>query len=246
MDISFTQPLSPERQAQVLGSSKVRRWLAAIRAAFDVSSVTFDAAYFFGPNTGYVMARAEATLAGRRVPGLALIRGGSVGVKLDLITPDGKRHTVLTVQPRLPIGDAASVEILAGMVDEGVFRSKALDEISEEIGEDISVAAEDLVPLAAFHPSPGGCDETIHLCLVEKHVTHDLIRSLEGRQTGAPGENEAITVMVVDNDELPVVAAADGKSLLAYYTHMAQMGLVARPAIGTRVEDSPAAQPPLH
>lgn len=214
------------RATAIALSGKVRRWISRIAEQFDVRSVSFDQVYFFGDKVGYVMARAEAFAKdGSPVPGLTLIRGDSVAVLPVLHAPDGRDYTVLVRQPRLPVGDPAYEEIPAGMVDEGVFHSKAIEELNEEVGADLEISENDLVHLETIHPSPGGCDEAISLFYARKEVSMDLILALSGRKNSQVSESENIVVEVIPLEDLATRATSDMKSRLSYLSYCAQAKL---------------------
>jgi ADP-sugar diphosphatase len=228
--IRFAQDLSPDQVTEVLSSAKVRRWLDAIQAAFDVRAATFARVYLFGKTVGFVLAEAEAyTREGARIPGIVFLRGDAVAIMLVLIASDGRRYTVLTRQPRLPVGHPSYEEIPAGMIDEDVVVAKALEELREEVGADLDVRAEDLNLLETIHSSPGGTDEMVQIFYAEKDVPDHLIRSLMGRKTGNPDEKEGITVEVIPLEDLAFRATSDMKTRMAYYSYMARQGIVAKP-----------------
>ncbi|RYP06230.1 hypothetical protein DL765_009573 [Monosporascus sp. GIB2] len=109
---------------------------------------------------GFLKLRAEvANAAGETLPGSVFLRGPSVAMLVVLIPddtgsetgPGGKmggeeeeeeeRYVLLTVQPRIPAGSLAFVELPAGMVDDqDTFAGAAAREIEEELGLTIPVA----------------------------------------------------------------------------------------------------------
>lgn len=240
--VVFRDELSSEQEKVFLESKKVSDWMTAITRNFRVQSVVFEKVYFFGPKVGFVLADAKAfDEQNRQIPGIALIRGDSVAVLPLLVTPDGEEYTVLTRQPRLPAGSSDFLEIPAGMLDEGVFVSKAIEEIEEEVGADLSLSAEDLVPVTTFHTSPGCTDERIATFYAVKEVSADFVTKLHGRETGNRDDKEAITVEVIPLHELPEKTAGDAKSLVAYYGMMAERQRVASPlpeALNRSYEDA--------
>ena len=229
----------PARREAVLRSLKFSRFVDRLRGmdgvdGISVTGVVVHKVFFFGSNVGYVMAEGIATNAdGSKIAGLSLVRGVSVAIMPVLRTPDGGEHTILVHQRRLPMGEADFEEIPAGMIDEGVFRSKALDELREEIGADLDFAEDDLVPLETFAPSPGGCDETVTVFLAEKEVSSDFLKKLSGRLTGNREDGELLRLEVIPLDALSSRALADGKTRIAYYSYMAMRGRVASPGIPT-------------
>jgi ADP-sugar diphosphatase len=122
---------------------------------------------------------------GVTLPGITLLRGGSVAVLMILRPQDSRdeRWVVLVGQPRIPTGSLGFVEIPAGMLDgEGNYAGKAAEEIQEELG--FTLQSKDLVNLTelalkhseptgetlkdAMYVSPGGSDETVLVLLWEK------------------------------------------------------------------------------
>ncbi|KAI1803441.1 hypothetical protein F4811DRAFT_562485 [Daldinia bambusicola] len=98
---------------------------------------------------GFLKLVAEITNgAGASLPGGVFLRGPSVAMLVMLVPDDAppagreerddERYVVLTVQPRIPAGSLAFVELPAGMVDEGgTFVGAAAQEIREELGLEI-------------------------------------------------------------------------------------------------------------
>lgn len=174
---------------------------------------------------GFIKIKADIVdKAGKFVPGIVFMRGGSVAV-LTVLTCAGKRHALMVVQPRVATGCFDFVEIPAGMLDEaGQFATVgAAKELEQEAG--IKIRPEDLFDLSEFaghanghFPSPGGCDETIRLFLYEKEVSEDELSALAGKCTGVQEEGEQITLKIMDLDDLWTVA--DGKTLVAYLLYL--------------------------
>lgn len=218
--VKFLQPLDDDQKAAVIASQKVKRWLDRIDAEFDVKEVVFERVHMFGSKVGMVFALATAqTWDGQKVPGITLIRGDSVAILPILRGPDGSDYTVIVKQARLPIGETSFEEIPAGMIDEGVFISKALEELSEEVGADLGILANDLVPLELIYPSPGGCDEALQIYYAVKPLSDEVIKSLQGRRTGAAGEHEDIRVEVIPLEDLATRASTDMKARLAFLSY---------------------------
>jgi ADP-sugar diphosphatase len=247
--IIFEDGLGQDQREVVLRSPKVVDWLRNIYKSANVESISFDKVYMFGkpPNerVGYIVANVLATtLDGRPLPSITLIRGDSVAVLLVLRNEDtGEDFTVVVCQPRLSIGDAAFCEIPAGMVDgDDNFVSTAIRELQEEVGE-LSVSRHDLTPLQRIYPSPGGCDESIQIFSALKPLPAKVIEALQGKQTGAADENEAIKIRVVPLHDLPFAAPHDMKAQLGYLTYCAINGLAPNLQIGPGVPERAANSP---
>lgn len=144
-----------------------------------------------------------------------------------------ERHVVLTVQPRVPAGSLAMVELPAGMVDDGTFVGAAAKEIHEELGLEIN--EKDLVCLSdmarpaeeaktggkgeglplAMYPSSGGCDEHVTIFMHERKVPRSQLREWTGKLTGLRSQGEKITLKLVPMRDLWREGSRDGKCLAA-------------------------------
>ncbi|KAH8180219.1 NUDIX domain-containing protein [Sarocladium implicatum] len=174
--------------------------------------------------------------ADESLPAAALLRGPSVAMLVILVPEDApeERYVVLTVQPRVPAGSLAFVEIPAGMVDgEGNFKGVAAKEIEEELGlvikEDQLTCLSDLaVPSnnstsndndeglpAAMFPSAGGCDEHVTIYAHERRVPRAQLEEWTGKLTGLRDHGEKITLKLVAMGDLWKEGARDAKALAA-------------------------------
>ena len=125
----------------------------------------------------------------------------------------------------------------------GCLGGKAAQEIKEEVG--LTVRADDLFDMSAaavstipqlpyydsgvasdhasspervadaMYPSPGGCDESLSLMLVQKRMRRREIEELKGRETGLRGEGEMIRLKVVPLGALWREGGRDAKCLAA-------------------------------
>ena len=211
---------------------------------YALRSVTVQSHDRFGPKLGFLKLTAlVANAAGEKLPGAALLRGPSVAM-LFLLVPDdvdavpdssdGERYAVLTVQPRVPAGSLAMVELPAGMVDGGTFVGAAAREIQEELG--VEIREDELVCLSemarprgerkgegegmeglplAMYPSPGGCDEHVSIFMHERKVPRGQLEGWTGRLTGLRDDGEKITLKLVPMRELWREGSRDGKCLAA-------------------------------
>ncbi|RYP73876.1 hypothetical protein DL771_003318 [Monosporascus sp. 5C6A] len=209
---------------------------------------------------GFLKLRAEvANAAGETLPGSVFLRGPSVAMLVVLIPDDAEtetgpgrkmggdeeeRYVLLTVQPRIPAGSLAFVELPAGMVDDkGTFAGTAAREIEEELGLTIPVAelrclsdmafatreesqgqgrvqegdrGEKEEDLArAMYPSAGGCDEFIPIYMHERRVPRAQLREWTGKLTGLRDSGEKITLKLVRMQDLWREGARDAKCLAA-------------------------------
>ncbi|MEM9601751.1 MAG: NUDIX domain-containing protein [Pseudomonadota bacterium] len=117
-----------------------------------------------------------------------MLRGEAVAV----LPIDLRRDSVLLVEQfraaavHMP-GGAWQVETLAGVVEDGEsLEAVARREAREEAGLDL----DELVPMVCYQPSPGACDETLHLFLAPT----DLGRA--GGVFGVAHEHEDIRTLI--------------------------------------------------
>lgn len=202
-------------------SKQFKDWLASMdRQCFNVRAVHVQSVDMFGQKVGFIKLRADVVdQNGKFVPGIVFMRGGSVGI-LPVFDCQGRRYAVLTVQPRVPTGSSAFVEIPAGMLDgSGNFAGVAAKELEEELG--IKINAAELTDLSALaghsrgcFVSPGGSDETMRLFCFRKEVSAEELASMNGRCTGLLAEGEQITLKIVPLDEL--LSIPDCKTIVAY------------------------------
>jgi len=178
---------------------------------------------------GFVMVDATITTKDKknttvRIPGAALLRGGAVAILMIAVSASDptKKFVINTVQARAPGSKPAYEEIPAGMIDGSKdFKGVAAKEMEEETG--LTMNEREFEFLGMIYPSIGGCDECIALYRVIKNMSDDEIAKLEGKATGAAGENEVITVKVRTYDDFVNALRSgditDAKALSAYTLH---------------------------
>ena len=211
---------------------------------YQLHSVAVLSTDMFGPRIGFMRIQADVRNSEdpkSALPGIALLRGASVGM-LVILTPDdvaedaNERYAFLTIQPRIPGGSLAFAELPAGMADEeGNLKFVAVKELKEELGltfntqqlislgefaeqaskSNTSALSEDL-PFAMF-PSVGGSDEYVQLFATEIQVTRKQITEWNGKYTGEAQEGEKITTKIVHLDDMWKVAVRDSKALVAKF-----------------------------
>ncbi|KAI1080088.1 hypothetical protein F5B20DRAFT_113891 [Whalleya microplaca] len=194
---------------------------------------------FGGSHLGFLKLTADASnAAGESLPGSIFLRGPSVAMLIMLIPDDpsgsDERYAILTVQPRIPAGSLAFVELPAGMVDEGgSFAGTAAREIQEELGLEIPAAelrclsemaaaanrasdsgSDEGLPIAMY-PSAGGCDEHIPIYMHERRVPREQLSEWTGKLTGLRDQGEKITLKLVAMKDLWREGARDAKCLAA-------------------------------
>lgn len=196
---------------------------------FVVADIIIRGIDMFGPRVGFVNLKINVTdEAGAFLPGIVFMRGGSVGVltllkcksesvynhenlrkrKLGDVSLKYDYYIVLTSQARIPVGESECLEITAGMLDgSGNVAFIASKEMKEELAIDID--SKKLIPLTeaiyedgrGMYPSPGGCDEDIHLFAYCKEVNRDELETFNGRLTGLREEGEKISLKLVKYEE---------------------------------------------
>ncbi|WP_130732218.1 NUDIX domain-containing protein [Komagataeibacter xylinus] len=222
-DISFAPGIDAALQARVLAAPHFRRWHEVMRTRFTLRHVLVRDAVAFGPERmGFILVEADALHEGKAVPGLALLRGDSVSVMVVLQCPGYPDRTILTREARVPVAQPDLLALPAGMLDGGAFVSTALRELSEEVGTDLHVRAENLVELTRVWLSPGGCDEAIGLYYTELRIDEALARRLTDRQTGLACEHEHIRLRVINMADLPHIGMTDAKTLLSWHMYQAR------------------------
>lgn len=228
IEYSFSTEIAAEDQAAVVDSKLFKDWLASVSGKFIVNAVRFSSVDFRGrsKNPLFIKLTAQATLPdGKPVHGIVLVRGNAVGV-LVVLRCEGKPYLLLVRQPRFPIGEQASLEIPAGILDwSGDYKKVALAELEEEA--QIKVDESEIVDLTAFWhgdsvsgfaASCGLLDERIRLFLVEREVTAEELRAMDGREQTYTAEEEWIRTEVLPYEEA-ARKFVDGKNLIALFMY---------------------------
>lgn len=224
----------------------VKDWLQTIRQEkrFSVEKILIQSVDMFGPKVGFVKLNATVRIEGKQVPGIAFMRGGSVGVLVVLRHRDsnGKESmsTLVVRQPRVPVACGDIVEIPAGMLDgDGNFAGVAAKELKEETGLEINVSElVDMTELVfrdsypGMYPTCGGSDEFNRLYVYQKDVTAEEVESMNGRLTGVAEEGERIKVQILPLDQL-WRQTADAKALaaLCLYNKLSAQGKISFPKL---------------
>eukprot|EP00960_Hanusia_phi_P004568 132994-Hanusia_phi.AAC.1 len=187
-------------------------WCREMDEELVVSKVVVQSIDLFGPRIGFIKFKAEAkTKDGKAVPGIVFMRGGAVAMLIVITCKETKKqYSLLTVQPRVPVGRASLYELPAGMLDSsGDFVGVAAKELEEETG--LKVQKKDLIDLTekAFggscpgvYPSAGGCDEFLRIFLYRTKMEPEEISGLQDKCTGVLEEGEVIKLKVVPLDDL--------------------------------------------
>jgi len=161
----------------LIRAPKFLNWIAKLDKTLSVKSITITDINWFSakPDSnklGFVKCTVDAIeiVSGKKVvSNIVFVRGDSVAVLImvNVEVRVGRKtviqeYVLLCEQMRLPSGGRLW-EICAGMMDaEGGIASVALKEVEEETGFVIK-HKRDLIELGSIYPSPGACDEEIHL-----------------------------------------------------------------------------------
>jgi ADP-sugar diphosphatase len=168
------------------------------------------------------------------VSNIAFIRGNSVAILIivKIANPKTRKgksnsseketeYVLLCEQMRLPVGERKR-EICAGMTDAEGNIVVALKEVKEETGLVIKHVSE-LVSLGSIYPSPGGCDEEIHLYSWTTTVTPEEFDEMQAKVFGNPDEYEEIKLSFVEINEFMTTTLreiGDVKAECALFRHL--------------------------
>lgn len=220
-------------ESQLKSFKPFETWLSKLQTNFNASSdyqlkqIEIQSVDMFKSHRiGFIKLRAELIHPnGRPLPGVVVLRGPTVGmlVVLECIEDANHKYVVLVQQPRVAAAQISSVELPAGMLDDGTFTGIAAKELEEECG--LSIKESDLEDLTACENhtegillSPGLLDESIKLYLYTKQMKKSDILELNGKLTGSAAENENITLKLVQLDQAGYVAR-DAKLLSALFLY---------------------------
>ena len=124
-----------------------------------------------------------------------------------ILAVDDNNRAYMVRQFRYPIG-RAMLEVPAGKLEKG---EDPLEGAIRELREETGLTAEKLVYFGGTYPSPGFCDEQLHIYLA-LGLTHG---------EACPDEDEFLNLEVVDLDELVQMVMSgkllDGKSINAIF-----------------------------
>lgn len=228
IEYSFSPEIAEADRPVVLESRIYREWLEASQKKFVVTKVHFSSVDFLrkGRQPLFIKLTATATLPdGRPVHGIVLVRGNAVGI-LVVLHCEGKKYLLLVRQPRFAISEQASLEIPAGILDwTGDYRKVALSELKEEA--QIDAEESELIDLMdfwyqgksdGFAASCGLLDERIRLYAIERDVTPEQLRAMDGKDQQYTEEIEWIRTEVLPYEEA-ARQFVDGKNLIALFLY---------------------------
>ena len=199
--IKYPTVITQDELNAVLNAPKFKAWEEAIAqdGNLEVRVINLKGVFMFGKAVGFVFMCTETydKKTGKQLPGVVFLRGDSVAILMILVDDvTGDKYVAYTIQPRVASAESAMIEITAGMVDENthMFKSVATKELKEEL--DVDIIDSELVSLGSMTPSGGATQETIHLYMCTKTVSHDAIVSMIGKRTGEEETLEQIIVGV--------------------------------------------------
>lgn len=211
-------PVVFENVAELAKQSDIyTRWKSGLVSNFDVKSIFIHNVFMFGNKVGFMMVEAICFKKGTniRIPAIAFLRGDSVSI-MPVIKCGGETYTVVVTEARTPIGQAEQTGLPAGMTDGQSFTSAAIKELKEEVGPEFNVETHEIKFMGKFSVSCGGTDEHMGFYYFEKEIDKEILDKINGRVTGAEGENEHIVVKVVPMKDLPKIPNIDMRSMLSY------------------------------
>ncbi|MCL4100485.1 MULTISPECIES: NUDIX domain-containing protein [unclassified Fibrobacter] len=228
IEYSFAAEIAESDKEVVLNSRIYTDWLAASEKKFKVTKVHFASVDFLRKGRQPLFIKLEATAFlpdGRPVHGIVLVRGNAVGV-LIVLRCEGKPYLLLVRQPRFAISEQDSLEIPAGILDwTGDYRKVALSELEEEA--QIKADDSELIDLMdfwykgkseGFAASCGLLDERIRLYAIEREVTPEQLKAMDGKDQQYTEEIEWIRTEVLPYEEA-AHQFIDGKNFIAMFLY---------------------------
>jgi ADP-sugar diphosphatase len=230
-----TIEVTGEHVREGVASTIFKRWLDRTEG-FVLLSVHFESVDIIKkkgkPHVLFIKMNARIrNAAGDVLPGIIFLRGAAVGILIVLECEDKKgavpKKYVVLVESAMPaIGWTNYLQLPAGMMDNEVDPVLvALREMKEETG--LTATASEMRSLTRMiyyntygvYPSPGACDETVHLFYHKKKVTLKQLRAISGRKTGLVAEHEHLRLRLVPLKEL-CRSTPDVKAHSAYVMYL--------------------------
>lgn len=211
--------LDDKSKQKVLNSLKFKQWyeksVKQLDSEFEIKRIQVVDVDFFGPNVGFLKINCDVSRNGSFVPGISFIRGGSVAVLVLVKVPELKQnYFLMTKQFRFPVGRYC-IEAPAGMLDEnGNFVGVAAKELEEETG--IHLERKHLNSLGSIFPSPGGCDEEIHLFWTEVEMNQAAFEKKKHQIYGEKDESIRLVFINTQDMERELDEIRDVKAECAY------------------------------
>ena len=228
IEYSFASEIAEADYPLILNSRIYKDWLSATSEKFKITKIHFTSVDFLRKGRQPLFIKLNATAAlpdGRPVHGIVLVRGNAVGI-LVVLRCEGKKYLLLVRQPRFALGEQASLEIPAGILDwTGDYRKVALSELEEEA--QIKADDSELIDLMdfwyqgrsdGFAASCGLLDERIRLYAIERDVTPEQLAAMDGKDQQYTEEIEWIRTVVLPYEEA-ARQFIDGKNLIALFLY---------------------------
>ena len=228
IEYTYSSEIAEADYPLILESRIYKDWLEASQKKFTITKIHFSSVDFLrkGRQPLFIKLVATATLPdGRPVHGIVLVRGNAVGI-LVVLRCEGKKYLLLVRQPRFAISEQASLEIPAGILDwTGDYRKVAISELKEEA--QIDADESELIDLMdfwfkgksdGFAASCGLLDERIRLYAIERDVTVEELRALDGKDQEYTEEIEWIKTVVLPYEEA-AHEFIDGKNFIALFLY---------------------------
>lgn len=176
---------------------------------------------------------------GNRLPGIVMLRGGSVAVLMIMRPADApdERYVIMTEQARIGAGSLQFKEIPSGMIDTSdSFAGVAAREIEEEIGIRLRTSelinmtqaammtgtSQDKILMDAIYLSPSSSDEFISIFYWDKVVGRLEMEMLRDKLKANAPQVEYLRVVLEPYEVLLQEGARDPKTLAAWslYEHL--------------------------
>ena len=228
IEYSFAESIEKSDWELILSSRVYTEWLEKTAGKFNIEKIHFESVNFLRKERRPLFIKLCATASlpdSRPVHGIVLVRGNAVGV-LVVLRCEGKKYLLLVRQPRFAISETSSLEIPAGILDwSGDYRKVALSELEEEA--QIDAQDSELIDLTDFWwqgKSEGFCgscgllDERIRIFAIERDVTLDELKAMDGKNQTYLDENEWIRTEVLPYEEA-AHQFVDGKNLVALFLY---------------------------
>jgi ADP-sugar diphosphatase len=209
-------------------------WIASLDPRFKLIDITLQVVDFKGERSAqsvlFIRFKVTVFENGHFNSKVVELRGKTIAI-LPILICDGKVYTVLVNQPRISTGNYELPEAPAGMLDDGKFKGKAIEEIEEEL--DMKFKEDDLIDLSSnilgdnpdIYLSPGLLDESCRFFAVTKVVTQEDLQKIQGKLTGLREQQEFITLSVIPLEEI-TKRTRDAKAFIAYLLYKMWKGKV--------------------
>lgn len=216
-------PVEGNDVEMALSASIFKKWIDQVDDTFTISKIFIQSVDKI-PNGKILFMKVKVTVhQPNGSHDLIVFLHHNVVSGLCVLTCEGKRYVVVVNQPRLPVGRRI-YELPAGLIDDGTSpESVILRELEEEAGlvTHVGLTAADVVLLNPGSPmigSPGIMNVSTYAFLVEREITAEQLKTLNGLKTGLEHEHEDIVVSIVPYEEVTKYCH-DTKTLATLYLY---------------------------